>query len=400
MKILHVIETMSPRYGGPVGVLKSLAKAQANIGHEVAVVTTNTDYPSGTMAVPLNRPIIEDGVATTYFGVQMRSLNLSTGMMQALPGIIAAHDLVHVHGLYRFPPTYAATVARRQGKPYIIRPFNGLDPFVHARSSKNLWLKRAYEYLFDMPNLRGASAIHFTTADEQARAGHLGLKTPSYIIPNGLDWKNFETLPQKGAFRARLGLTPQVPLILFLGRINFKKGLDLLIPAFAKARLAAPGTKLAIVGPDNEGYGATVRGFVHDHQLEDDVIFVDMLTGSAVREAYVDADIFALPSYTENFGMTVIEALACATPVVISDQVNIYREVAGSGGGLVTPCDSEQVCVALTSLLLDAPRRERMGALGRNWVPLHYTWPQIVDQLDHEYDKLLDRQKIGNASFA
>jgi glycosyltransferase involved in cell wall biosynthesis len=391
MKILHVIESMSPRYGGPVGVLKSLSRAQAALGHDVSIVTTDTDYPSGTLDVPLNRPVVESGVATTYFGVQFRPLNLSVPMAGTLPGLIAAHEVTHVHGLYRFPPTFAAAAARFQKKPYIIRSFGALDPFMYARSSKSRMLKRAYESLFDLPNLRAASAIHFTTEDERDLAGHLDLKAPSFIIPNGLDWKPFETLPAPGSFRARFSIAPDTPLVLFLGRINFKKGLDILIPAFAQTRSAVPGAKLAIVGPDNDGYGATVRKLVTENSLDDSVIFVDMLTGEQVREAFVDADIFSLPSYTENFGMTVIESLACATPVVISDQVNIHREVNASGSGLVTPCDAAQVSAAMSSLLLDADRRLSMGALGRGFVAGHYAWPHIVERLDDEYRAAIAR---------
>lgn len=391
MKILHVIETMSPRYGGPVGVLSSLSKAQARSGHEVSIVTTNTDYPFGVLQVPFNQPVLKEGVSTIYFDVQWRALEASWPMAGALPGMIAAHDITHIHGLYRFPPTFAAWSARRQKKPYIIRSLNGLDPFIHSRSSRSLFLKRIYEYLFDLPNLRGASAIHFTTADERDRAGHLRLTTPSFVVPNGLNWKDFEVLPAPGAFRARLGINPQTPLVLFLGRINFKKGLDLLIPAFAKVQLSVPGAKLAIVGPDNEGYGATVKKIINEQNITESIIFVDMLNGSAVKEAFVDADVFALSSYTENFGMTVIEALACGTPVVISDQVNIYREVLGSGSGLVTPCDSEKISEALTTLLSDAERRKAMGALGRSWVRGEYDWANIIGRLDDEYRVLIER---------
>jgi glycosyltransferase involved in cell wall biosynthesis len=393
MKILHVIESMSPRYGGPVGVLKSLSRAQATLGHEVSIVTTDTDYPAGTLDVPLNSPTTDCGVSTTYFGVQFRALNLSLPMARALPGIIAAHDITHVHGLYRFPPTYAASAARFKKKPYIIRSFGALDPFMYARSSKSRMLKRFYESLFDLPNLRAASAIHFTTEDERDLAGHLDLKAPSFVIPNGLDWQPYKTLPAPGGFRARLGIGPDTPLVLFLGRINFKKGLDILIPAFAQTRSSVPGAKLAIVGPDNEGYGATVRKLVTENSLADSVIFVDMLNGDQVREAFVDANIFSLPSYTENFGMTVIESLGCATPVVISDQVNIHREVSASGSGLVTPCDAVQVSAAMTSLLLDEDRRKAMGALGRSFVASHYAWPHIVERLDDEYRAAIARHR-------
>jgi glycosyltransferase involved in cell wall biosynthesis len=391
MKILHVLETMSPRYGGPVAVLNALSRAQAKLGHEVRVVTTNRDFPTGKMASNANETVREAGVAITYFNSNFRPLNVSVPMAFALPGLIGESDILHVHGLYRFPPTYAARAARLRKRPYIIRPFGSLDPFMYAQSSKSLKLKRIYEKLFDLPNLHGAGAIHYTTEDERSRAGFLNLRAPGFIIPNGLDWSRYETLPGPGAFRARLGLGEDVPLILFLGRVNFKKGLDLAVRAFKTALAAFPAVKLVIAGPDNDGYGQVIRKLIGELGIGDNVIFVEMLNGKAVQEAFVDADVFVLSSYSENFGMTVIEALSCATPVVISDQVNIFREVQSSGGGLVTPCDSEKIADAMMALLQAPERRRAMGALGREWVRETYDWPKIVPRLDAQYEEVIKR---------
>ncbi len=386
---------MSPRYGGPVTVLESLVRAQVTLGHTVSIATTNADYPTGTLPVPVNEPVQEAGVSTTYFSVDFRPLNISFAMARQLPRLIADHDIIDIHGLYRFPPTFGAWQARRQAKPYIIRPFGSLDPFLHARSSKSRALKLIYEQLFDLPNLRAADAVCFNSDEERDRTSYLGLTIPSIVVPNGLDWKPYEILPPPGNFRIRVGLDQNVPIILFLGRINFKKGLDILIPAFAKLKPAAPRAKLLIVGPDNNGYTVKVREMVAAHQLDDDVIIVDMLTGAAVREAYRDASIFVLSSYTENFGMTVIESLACGTPVVISDQVNIHREVERSGGGIVTPCEADKLSAAMLDLLNNADRRKIMGSLGRSWVRDQYDWPHIVDQLDREYEKIIARRRVA-----
>ena len=307
---------------------------------------------------------------------------------------IAEFDLVHVHGLYRFPPTYAAWLARKRQVPIIMTPHGAIDPFLYRQSSRSLLLKRLWERWFDLPNLHGASAIHYTSEDERERASFLKLRAPSFVVPNGLEWARFVNLPARGAFRARLGIG-DAPLVLFLSRINFKKGLDLLIPAFAQVRARYPDAVLAIVGPDNEGYGAKVHGWVAEHRLQDAVRFVDHLEGEAVLQAYVDADVFVLPSYTENFGMVVAEALACATPVVISDQVNIHREVSGAGAGLVTRCDAGEVAEALCVLLADTPRRAAMGAAGRALVQRIWTWDVVAKQLTTEYERVIARHRAG-----
>jgi glycosyltransferase involved in cell wall biosynthesis len=310
---------------------------------------------------------------------------------------IGEFDVVHVHGLYRFATTYAAYQARRQGVPYVITPHGALDPYLYARSSSGkLGFKRLYERWFDLPNLHAADAIHYTAEEERERTAFLNLRAPSFVVPNGLDWDRYRALPARGALRARWGLG-EAPLALFLGRLHFKKGLDLLIPAFDALRQRVPGVQLVIAGPENDDYGQQVRGWVRERGLEDTVHFVGPLEGTDVLQAYVDADVFALPSYTENFGMTVAEAMACALPVVISDQVNIHAEVSGAGAGLVTACDAGEVTAALELLLRDAERRRAMGAAGRRLVQERFTWPAIVEQLTAEYQKVIDRHRRTEA---
>jgi glycosyltransferase involved in cell wall biosynthesis len=393
MKILHVIENVSERYGGPQSVMGAIAKAQVAQGHQVTIATTDMDHPKGRLDVPENRPLIQNGITYIHFSVQLPALKLSWPMARHLPGLIAAHDLLHVHGLYRFPPSFAASVAWRRRSALIIRPHGSLDPFLYAQSSKSLMLKRAYETFIDFPNLRNADAIHYTADEERDRAAYLSLKTPSFVLPNGLDWDAYETLPQPGEFRASIGLAESAPLILFLGRINFKKGLDLLVPAFAKLKSAWPDAKLVIAGPDNDGYGPKVRQFISDNDVGESVIFAGMLRGAQVRAALVDATMFVLPSYSENFGMAVIESLACGTPVIISDQVNIHAQVRAAGAGLVTPCKVEDVAEAMGQFLAAPDHAAAMGCTGRQWIKDNFTWPRIVTKLDDEYRNAIDHAK-------
>ena len=201
-------------------------------------------------------------------------------------------------------------------------------------------------------------------------------------------------MPARGALRKCWGLG-DAPLVLFLGRLHFKKGLDLLIPAFDSLCRRAPGVHLVIAGPENDNYGRKVRGWVRARALETIVHFVGPLHGTDVVQAYVDADLFALPSYTENFGMTVVEAMASALPVVISDQVNIHAEVSGAGAGVVTRCDADEVAQALEALLLDAERRRAVGEAGRRLVQARYTWPAVVEALTREYEAVIARHKGG-----
>ncbi|MEA3641088.1 MAG: glycosyltransferase [Lamprobacter sp.] len=391
MKILHVLLSLAPRRGGPVSVVKALACAQAAAGHQVTIATTNEDYPSGILCPPGESTLCDGQVKVHFFRINARPIKLSLALARYLQARLKQFDLLHVHGLYRFPSTYAAYSARQQKVPYVIMPHGSLDPYLYHKSSVSTGLKRLYERWFDFPNLNAAGAIHYTAEDERRLVAPLGLRAPSFVVPNGIDWAPFEHLPPRGAFRAQHALG-DAPVVLFLGRLHYKKGLDILIPAFAQVREALPDARLAIVGPSNDAYGDQVRGWVREQRLESAVVFVDFLSGADVVQAYVDADVFALPSYTENFGMTVVEAMACTCPVVISRHVNIHQEVAADGAGLVTDCDAGQVASAILDLLHDPERRQRMGEHGRRSARERYAWPQIVEQLTEEYRGVIDRQ--------
>ncbi|MFB1490696.1 MULTISPECIES: glycosyltransferase [unclassified Thiocapsa] len=390
MKILHVLLSLAPRRGGPVSVITALACAQANAGHQVTICTTNADYPEGVLRPPGTDRLCRGLVEVHYFSVHFAPLDISLSLARYMRRNYEKFDIIHIHGLYRFPSTFSAWLARRYGAPYIICPHGALDPYLYARSSTSIALKRLYERWLDLPNLHGASAVHYTAEDERRLASFLHLRSPSFVVPNGIDWGPFETLPGRGAFRETLAIG-QAPLLLFLGRLHHKKGLDILIPAFQAVSRAIPLARLAIVGPSNDGYGDQVRHWVRELALEEAVTFVDFLTGTDLLQAYVDADVFVLPSYTENFGMTVVEAMACELPVVISNRVNIHSVITDAGAGIVTDCDADEFAHAVVALLEDPDQCREMGARGRFAAHERYTWPGIVEALTREYEEVTAR---------
>jgi glycosyltransferase involved in cell wall biosynthesis len=393
LKVLHVLPTLSPSAGGVPTVVSGLVEAQAEAGIEAVVATTNVDTPSGVYHRPGWDKLANGTVPVFYGEAQVPKLMASLSLANYLRKAIPDFDVVHVHGLYRFPNTAAAYWSRRHGVPYIVVPHGTLDPYLHKRSSSSaLWAKRLHERLFALPNLNSASAIHYTAEEERELASFLKLRSPSFVVPNGLDWERFRSLPERGELRVRWGIG-DAPLVLFLGRLHFKKGLDLLVPAFDVVRKAKPNARLVIAGPENDGHGQEVRRWVSERGLDSAVHFVGPLEGLDVVRAFVDADVFALPSYTENFGMAVIEAMACALPVVISDQVNIHHEISQADAGLVTHCDVDEVAAALLNLLDDPDRRRTMGKAGRQLVREHYAWPGIVAALSQEYEVVVRQRR-------
>ena len=388
MKVLHVIQTLAPSYGGPVTFLKTLSHCQVRVGHQVTICTTNTDYPKGVLQVPSNKVVFDKGVAIWYHPVQFRPLLFSFQLRSWIRSSIKKFDIIHIHGLYRFPVTYACLLARKNGVAYIIRPHGSLDPFLYRQSRYSVLLKRLYERLFDFPSMKFASLIHYSTQEELERAKFLNFTVPGVVVPNGIDWNDFRKLPSKGGFRDRIHIDMGTPLILFLGRINFKKGLDLLVPAFSLVAKIIPGARLAIVGPDNEGFGRRVRRWCREHGIDNKVSVVDHLGADQVRQAYVDADVFVLPSYTENFGMAVVEAMACGCPVVISNQVNIWPEVKQSGAGIVVGMHINEIARAIIKIVTDRNLYRKMGCAGRRFVHSNYSYDHINNSITRMYETI------------
>lgn len=377
--------------GGISTVVRQLVVYQAKAGLDVSLCATRSGILIEEEQLWCHP---KDEFALHYFDSSTPML-IAPSMAKWLAQHIDSFDCVHIHGLYRFPVIYAAWRSKMEKIPYMITPHGALDPFLYRQSRYGvlgLLLKRMCERLFDFPNLNGAAAIHYTAREEAERAAFLKLKAPAVVVPNGIDWEQYATLPAPGAFRQRIGLDKGTPLILFLGRINFKKGLDLLVPAFAQVTKTMPSARLAIVGPDNDGYGRKVRQWCQQQDVLDKVIFVDYLEPARVTEAYVDADVFVLPSYTENFGMTVVEAMACGRPVIISDQVNICQEIKVHDAGRVVALDQNILAQAMIGVLQDPHAARAMGERGRMLVQQKFTWPIIVKKLTAVYEALMRGQ--------
>ena len=218
-------------------------------------------------------------------------------------------------------------------------------------------------------NLNNAASIHCTSEGERDLLERLHLRAPRIVEPNGVDLAEFVNLPQRGAFRNRYSGIGDRPIVLFLGRLHYKKGLDLLIPAFASG--TSGEVMLVIAGPDGDGYQAKIERLVDLYKLNDRVLFTGMLYGRERIEALADADLFVLPSYQENFGIAVVEALSAGCPVLVSDKVNIHKQITDAGVGGMVPTRVDSLAMALTRWMGDRgnaplPRQARRANLSAN----------------------------------
>lgn len=381
MNILHVIGSLAQRDGGPSKACFEMARAVARRGHAVSIMTTDLDGP-GSLDVPLGEPVLRDGVALHYFPAAVpRFWARSPALAEALETAIPQADLVHLHSLYLYHDMVVGRLCRRFGIPYILRPHGSLDPYLWRRRRMR---KMLMELAFQNRVTRGAARIHYTTEDERELAAPYTFGVPGIVIPNGLDPADYADLPPPGSFRARHPELGDGPLALFFGRQNFKKGLDILCDAFATVAARIPAARLVIAGPD-DGMESRVRGWLAERNLTDKALFTGMLGGTDSLAALADADLFVLPSYTENFGIAVIEALACGTPVAISDRVGVWREIADAGAGWVTPAEAGPFAEAMVSALSDRETLVARGRNGRDLVAARFAWPEIAATLERAY---------------
>jgi glycosyltransferase involved in cell wall biosynthesis len=360
-----------------------MARAVAALGHEVAIYTTDREMDAAERLRLATGRL--DGVDLHIFEQQFpKVLATSFPLARALETAISRADIVHLHSLYLFHVWAAARLCRRFGVPYLLRPHGTLDPYLWKRHRAR---KAVIETLFQNRVLRQATAIHYTAEEEMRLAEPYAQGTRGIVIPNGLDLAEYAQLPPAGQFRA---LHPEIGdrrFVLFLSRLNFKKGLDLLVPAFARVARQRPDLHLVIAGPD-DGQRAAAEGWVAAEGMAGRTTFAGLLDHRAKLAAFRDSAMFVLPSYSENFGLAIVEALACGVPVAISDRVNIWREIAEAGAGLVAPPAVDDVARLIDTLAADPVRAAEMGARGKTLVAERYSWGKIARDLETVYRSL------------
>lgn len=363
MKVLHVVPSLSPLRGGPSFAVPAMAQGLARAGLEVHIATTDDDGPERHLDIPLGRPLIHDGVTCWYFRRQTRFYTASWPLTRWLAQQVGAYDLVHIHALFSYASLPAAWFAAKRQVPYIVRPIGVLHTW--GTQQRRARLKRLSFQMIERHMLRHAAAVHFTSKQEEAEAALPGVHMQSVVLPLGIELAPFGGSRGTGAFRQQHPMLSQKVVLLFLSRLDRKKGLDMLLQAFAQVRQACPDAALVLAGSGEPAYEAWLREQAQALGIAQDVMFTGFLSGEQKRAALADCDIFVLPSYSENFGVVIVEAMASGLPVVVSDQVGIAEEVAQAPAGLVVPCSAHRLADALRLLIHNHDMRQKLGAHGR-----------------------------------
>jgi glycosyltransferase involved in cell wall biosynthesis len=270
-----------------------------------------------------------------------------------------------------------------------------LEPWALSYKSNK---KRLYYTLIEKPSLDRANAIQMLSSSEVDRVQPLNLKASLAIVPNGIHTEQFETTLNPDIFYQKFPHTCDRPLILFLARIDPKKGLDLLAEAFTKVHHLFPEAHLIIAGPDNIGFLSTVRHYFAEADCLDAVTFTGMLTGELKYSALAAAQIYVAPSYSEGFSMSVLEGMAAGLPCVITTGCN-FPEAATARTAEVVDIDAEAIAEALLRCLNDPQQAKAMGDRARQFIFDRYTWNSIAAKLLEVYTAILDRKPLSNLSL-
>ena len=359
MNVLHVIASMDPRHGGVSEAVRQLAEMSITLGCHVEVATLDIPGQAFLADFPFSVHALGPGRTHFQYCPKLRDWLLAN---------ISHYDVVVIHALWQYHSIAVREAALKQKVPYVVYTHGMLDPYFKRAHP----LKHAKKWLFwpwgDYRVLRDAKAVLFTTEEEcrLARQSFWLYSAREVIAHLGTSGPTVNTEDQRSAFLSLYPVLKNRRLALFLGRIHPKKGCDLAIEAFARVLAADPDWHLVMAGPDQIGWQKDLEQKAANLGIAQRVTWTGMLQGAQKWGALRAAEFFFLPSHQENFGVVVAEALACGTPVLISDKVNIWREIEAEGAGLVAPDTIKGASDLLRTWILlasDGQARLRTGAV-------------------------------------
>lgn len=386
MRILHVSPSFYPAwaYGGIPRCAYELCRSLVRGGDEVTVWTTDA-FDATRRCGPPEETV--DGIYIRRFRnlhnglAYHRQLYLPLGILQAPWHDLAAFDVVHVHSHRHLLEALVGAAAVRRGIPYVFTG-NGTVPPIE----RYVLIKRLLDLIGADDILAHAAACVAVSQAEVPHYERVGIdRARVHVIPNGVRLDEFRDLPPRGSFRRAFGLGDG-PLIVFVGKITPRKGVDVLLRALAQL---PPAVRLVVAGnfmmPE-----APIRGIVEELHLGDRVLFPGLLLGDDRNAAYVDADVVAYPSTDEIFGLVAVEALMCGAPVVVCDDSGCGEVVRAASGGRVVPYgDPAALAAALQALLDDPAERRRCADAGRAYVTANIGWDHIAARTRALYGDVL-----------
>jgi len=324
--------------GGTVYAVINMLMLEKNMGIRSTVLCIKADEPEPNLLELATVKILSPSFPARF--------SRSKDANEWLKNNARNYDLAIIHTIWGALPIEASHILNRLQVSFVIWPHNSLDPF---DLQKKKYFKKILGPILIRPMLNKSSAIMCTTKLEAERLERYGSQKKIKVLPYPI-----APLPNQGdreRFRKKFLIDKDDFVFLSLSRIDYKKGLNLLIPALKKVSATYPNIKLMIAGSDSDDYGKNVREWIQKHKLENNIIMPGFLSGQDKDDAFSGSDCFVLPSMNENFGIAVIEALSAGLPVLISDNVYIWKKIIESGGGWVCNYSIESLISSIIGIL-------------------------------------------------
>ncbi|MGF1934426.1 MAG: glycosyltransferase [Nostoc sp. ChiQUE02] len=389
MKILFIAPYIGATYGGTSKIVTELVEAIARLGVTVDLVTTHANG-SNNLDVPLNEWISEKSYRVQYFNCWYRDdFIISYSLINWLFKNVNNYDIVHSQTVFAPMISVAHSICKYFQIPYIVTPHGMLEPWA---LSYKAWKKRIYYKVFENPGIENSSAIQATSSFELENINSLKFQN-TVFVPNGIHRQEFERLPNPEIFYQQFPETRGKTLILFLGRIDPKKGLDLLAPAFAKVHNQFPHTHLVVAGPDNIGFMDKAQNYFLQAGCLDAVTFTGMVSGALKYAALAAANFYVAPSYSEGFSISILEGMASGLPCIITTGCN-FPEAAKAEAAHVVEINVNAIANALIECLSNPQQATEMGDRAREFIFQNYTWDRAADKLIQVYKSVIDKKPL------
>jgi glycosyltransferase involved in cell wall biosynthesis len=387
MNIAFVLPYLADRFGGPVTGAKNIGPRLVAMGHNVSYWATVDKNDRQELAEIKDVHLYDTDWPHKWYR--------SRGFVRGMSARISSIDIVQIEEFWPYMVYAASRIAQSNNVPYVISPSGSLGHWC-LRSTPLKWLKKkVYLNLIGKSLMQGAACLHACTTQEADHFREVGYDGPITVIPNGVDTSEL-TIGDGSEAEIYWPMLKDRPVVLFMSRLSPEKGLDILIPAWAALAQSAAyeDALLVIAGPDDRGYGKVVEAMIDKYRMGSRVLMAGMVQGQKKLAILRRADVFILPSYSENFGIVVAEALACGTPVITTTGTPWKQLQDVDAGRWVLPRRPE-LCQALHELLdMSTSQRRAMGRRGRELVAEQYNWDRVAKQLITVYRHILYKKEI------
>jgi glycosyltransferase involved in cell wall biosynthesis len=388
MKVLHVIPSLSPTQGGPSKALPEMARALVQAGVSVDVACTDDDGTGLRLSgVSHGVPVTHaDGFRVFYFPKQTEFYKVSLPLLSWLCRHAREYEVIHIHTVFSFATLAGALAARLAGVPYIVRPLGVLN--VWGMKNRRRWVKALSFGLLDKPALNRAAAIHYTSDQEAAEAAPLGLTPQPVVLPLGMDLSGFASLPPREALAREWPQAAGKKVILFLSRLDEKKGLPVLLEAFAKVHREYPQAFLLVAGDGDSVFLQTLQHQSEQLGIDSAMLWAGHVAGERKRAVLAGADVFVLPSRSENFGIALLEAMASGLACVTTPGVALACDEVCRDAVVRTPVyDAEALALECVRCIHDDALRQMLGTSART-AALNYSSEVMASRLVKLYDQV------------